>query len=61
MFIPFSVYCPYPGTVPQGRVLLVGNMGMYDYRPYVRKVNLKLIFIAIYLLKNWSGCIFIAL
>ncbi|RXG57663.1 Protein lev-9 [Armadillidium vulgare] len=31
------VYCPFPGTVPYGRVLLVGNMGMYDYRDYVQK------------------------
>ena len=35
----FSVYCPFPGYVLNGRVLLVGNMGMYDYRDYVRKVN----------------------
>ena len=34
-----AVYCPYPGAIEHGRVLLVGNMGMYDYRPYVRRVR----------------------
>ncbi|XP_064088852.1 sushi, von Willebrand factor type A, EGF and pentraxin domain-containing protein 1-like isoform X5 [Macrobrachium nipponense] len=33
------VYCPFPGYLTNGRVLLVGNMGMYDYRPYVKKVR----------------------
>ena len=33
-----EVYCPFPGYVENGKVLLVGNMGVYDYRPYVRKV-----------------------
>lgn len=33
------VYCPFPGFLESGRVLLVGHMGMYDYRPYVRKVT----------------------
>ncbi|XP_050718385.1 uncharacterized protein LOC126999691 isoform X2 [Eriocheir sinensis] len=33
------VYCPFPGYLADGRVLLVGNMGMYIYRPYVRKVR----------------------
>lgn len=32
------VYCPFPGSIEHGRVLLVGHMGMYDYRPYVRRV-----------------------
>ncbi|GIY74358.1 CUB and sushi domain-containing protein 1 [Caerostris darwini] len=35
----FAVYCPFPGVLPNGRVLLVGYMGMYDYRPYVKKVT----------------------
>lgn len=34
----FSVFCPYPGFVKNGKILLVGNMGLYDYRPYVKKV-----------------------
>ncbi|KAJ8927716.1 hypothetical protein NQ314_019789 [Rhamnusium bicolor] len=34
-----EVYCPYPGSVENGKILLVGNMGLYDYRPYVRKVT----------------------
>ncbi|XP_035229458.1 sushi, von Willebrand factor type A, EGF and pentraxin domain-containing protein 1-like isoform X2 [Stegodyphus dumicola] len=33
------VYCPYPGVLEHGRVLLVGYMGMYDYRPYVKRVT----------------------
>ncbi|XP_052123223.1 uncharacterized protein LOC113209590 isoform X3 [Frankliniella occidentalis] len=33
------VYCPFPGYVENGKVMLVGNMGLYDYRPYVRKVT----------------------
>ncbi|XP_074036911.1 hig-anchoring scaffold protein isoform X1 [Leptinotarsa decemlineata] len=34
-----EVYCPYPGAIENGKILLVGNMGLYDYRPYVRKVT----------------------
>lgn len=34
-----QVYCPFPGYVENGKVMLVGNMGLYDYRPYVRKVT----------------------
>ncbi|XP_012545704.3 uncharacterized protein LOC101741571 isoform X2 [Bombyx mori] len=33
-----EVFCPFPGYIENGKVLLVGNMGLYDYRPYVRKV-----------------------
>ncbi|GFX76377.1 protein lev-9 [Trichonephila clavipes] len=40
MNLPYiAVYCPFPGVIPNGRVLLVGYMGMYDYRPYVKKVT----------------------
>lgn len=35
----FTVYCPFPGYIENGKVMLVGNMGLYDYRPYVRKVT----------------------
>lgn len=35
-----TVYCQFPGYIANGKVLLVGNMGLYDYRPYV-KVGLK--------------------
>jgi len=40
------VYCPFPGYIERGKVLLVGNMGLYDYRPYVRKVmnNRQIVF-----------------
>lgn len=34
----FLVYCQFPGYIANGKVLLVGNMGLYDYRPYVKKV-----------------------
>ncbi|RWS13910.1 Sushi: von Willebrand factor type A: EGF and pentraxin domain-containing protein 1-like protein, partial [Dinothrombium tinctorium] len=34
-----EIYCPFPGFLPHGRVLLVGHMGSYDYRPYVRRVT----------------------
>lgn len=33
-----EVYCAFPGYIQNGKVLLVGNMGVYDYRPYVKKV-----------------------
>lgn len=33
-----EVYCAYPGSIENGKVFLVGNMGLYDYRPYVKKV-----------------------
>jgi len=34
-----EIYCPFPGTLPNGKVLLVGNMGLYDYRPYVKRIS----------------------
>ncbi|XP_054715425.1 sushi, von Willebrand factor type A, EGF and pentraxin domain-containing protein 1-like [Uloborus diversus] len=34
-----ETYCPYPGLLENGRILLVGHMGMYDYRPYVKKIT----------------------
>lgn len=39
--IPYcqEVYCSFPGYIPNGKVFLVGNMGLYDYRPYVRRVS----------------------
>lgn len=42
--IPYcqEVYCSFPGYIPNGKVFLVGNMGLYDYRPYVRKVRWSL-------------------
>jgi hypothetical protein len=32
----FTVYCPFPGFIDHGKILLVGEMGLYEYRPYVR-------------------------
>nr|XP_040565063.1 sushi, von Willebrand factor type A, EGF and pentraxin domain-containing protein 1-like isoform X2 [Lepeophtheirus salmonis] len=34
-----EVFCPFPGFVENGKILLVGNMGLYEYRPYVRKIR----------------------
>lgn len=34
----YLAFCKFPGSIPNGRVLLVGNMGLYDYRNYVTKV-----------------------
>ncbi|XP_065566642.1 sushi, von Willebrand factor type A, EGF and pentraxin domain-containing protein 1-like isoform X3 [Artemia franciscana] len=34
-----EVFCPFPGYIENGKVLLVGYMGLYDYRPYVKKVS----------------------
>src|SRR5699024_9423330 len=33
-----QIYCPFPGFIDNGKVMLVGYMGMYDYRPYVRRI-----------------------
>ncbi|XP_015605333.1 uncharacterized protein LOC107272574 isoform X2 [Cephus cinctus] len=33
-----EVYCPFPGYIPHGKILLVGNMGVYDYRSYVKRI-----------------------
>nr|XP_003703173.1 PREDICTED: uncharacterized protein LOC100877094 [Megachile rotundata] len=33
-----QVFCPFPGFIENGKVFLMGNMGVYDYRPYVKKV-----------------------
>ncbi len=35
----FSVFCPFPGFIENGKVLLVGSVGLYEYRPYVRKIR----------------------
>ncbi|GIY82554.1 protein lev-9 [Caerostris extrusa] len=35
----FQHTAPFPGVLENGRILLVGHMGMYDYRPYVRKIT----------------------
>ena len=35
----FAVYCPYPGKIDNGKILLVGVIGKYEYRPYVRRVG----------------------
>ena len=34
-----ETYCRFPGYLAHGKILLVGNMGLYDYRPYVKKIT----------------------
>lgn len=34
-----EIYCGFPGTIEHGRVLLVGLTGMYDYKPYIRRIS----------------------
>lgn len=36
-----ELFCAFPGYVDHGKILLIGNMGLYDYRPYVKKVNCR--------------------
>ena len=31
-----TVYCPHPGDLKNGKILLVGDIGKFEYRPYVR-------------------------
>lgn len=33
-----AVYCSYPGNLENGRVMLVGSLGLHEYRPYVKNV-----------------------
>ena len=33
------VYCPYPGTIENGQILLVGVIGKYEYRSYVKRIG----------------------
>ena len=35
----FVVYCNYPGTIENGQILLVGAIGKYEYRHYVRRIG----------------------
>lgn len=34
-----EIYCNFPGVIEHGRVLLVGLTGMYDYKPYIRRIS----------------------
>lgn len=38
-----ELFCAFPGYVDHGKILLIGNMGLYDYRPYVKKVFLPVL------------------
>ncbi|XP_064649036.1 sushi, von Willebrand factor type A, EGF and pentraxin domain-containing protein 1-like isoform X2 [Lineus longissimus] len=33
------VYCPYPGTIKHGKILLKGVIGKYEYRDYVKRIG----------------------
>lgn len=37
--IIMKVYCPFPGYLENGKIMLVGHMGTYDYRPYIKHVT----------------------
>ena len=34
----FAVFCEHPGSIMNGKILLVGVIGKYEYRPYVKNV-----------------------
>lgn len=36
-----EIYCGFPGIIEHGRVLLVGLTGMYDYKPYIRRISIN--------------------
>lgn len=36
-----EIYCGFPGTIDHGRVLLVGLTGMYDYKPYIKRIPIN--------------------
>ena len=36
---PVIEYCPYPGTIENGIILLVGMIGKYEYRYYVKRTE----------------------
>ena len=42
----FYIFQKYPFFMNHSQILLVGNMGLYDYRPYVKKItnNRQIIF-----------------
>lgn len=35
---PLPVFCNYPGSLENGRVMLVGSLGLHEYRSYVKNV-----------------------
>lgn len=32
-----ELYCRYPGAIANGKVMLVGQTGMYDFKPYITR------------------------
>ena len=32
------MFCDHPGSIANGKILLVGVIGKYEYRPYVKNV-----------------------
>jgi len=34
-----EIFCAFPGYIDHGRVLLVGLTGMYDYKPYIKRIS----------------------
>ena len=39
VFIHLVDYCDYPGEIKHGQVLLVGVIGKYEYRHYVKRIG----------------------
>lgn len=33
------MHCNYPGSIPNGQILLVGIIGKYDYSPYAKRIG----------------------
>ena len=34
-----SVFCPYPGELKKGKILLVREIGKFEYQPYIKQVG----------------------
>lgn len=34
-----EIYCGFPGYIQNGRILLIGLTGMYEYKPYIRRIS----------------------
>lgn len=34
-----EIHCGFPGVIEHGRVLLVGLTGMYEYKPYIKRIS----------------------
>ncbi len=39
MFVIFTVFCPYPGKLIKGRILLIREIGKFEYLPHIKQVR----------------------